>query len=275
MVGSLAILAPERFSLARDFWYYAFDDTTARIEALQRRYGVQVEHEVGPDFLPAAWMGPPAHGAAAPIDAFELSRVVHQLPALLGHYPERVLRANLRSVRLSRTLELFGAPYGGTSFENHVYLTSRGRAEGYTAHYLALLFHHEFSSVLMRNHAFPTEAWLATNPPEVRYAVDVVEILGSIAQNRDMQGSDALYRIGLLAEYAMVSIEDDVNLYAEVAFVEPSRLAVLAGRYPVVRAKTELLQRFYLSIDRDFAALFDRILPRGAGVSAAPEPTAE
>jgi len=246
-------------ALLKDLWVYAFTDYMSEIRRLEEEYGVKVQHRIGPDFLAPEWRRPPVNGRVTEIGRLELSRYARLLREVLAQYPEKVLRQNLNAVYLSGSLELYGQQYGGTSIGRSIYLTSSGREEGFDDLYMEQLFHHEFSSILMRDYRLPVDEWLAANPPDFQYSTRIQEILHAIANNRETEGSEELYRQGMLTRYSTSTVENDVNVYAETVFTDPVRMKELTAEYPTVRKKYLLLKAFYLSIDRSFARVFDRI----------------
>lgn len=246
-------------ALLKDLWVYAFTDYMSEIRRLEEEYGVKVQHRIGPDFLAPEWRRPPVNGRVTEIGRLELSRYARLLREVLAQYPEKVLRQNLDAVYLSGSLELYGQQYGGTSIGRSIYLTSSGREEGFDDLYMEQLFHHEFSSILMRDYRLPVDEWLAANPPDFQYSTRIQEILHAIATNRETEGSEELYRQGMLTRYSTSTVENDVNVYAETVFTDPVRMKELTAEYPTVRKKYLLLKAFYLSIDRSFARVFDRI----------------
>jgi len=140
-----------------------------------------------------------------------------------------------------------------------MYLTDSGRKEGFTDFYIKQTFHHEFSSALMKNHDFPIERWLDANPPDVKYETDFEKYLRSIAQDRDLQGSEYFYQRGMISKYSYSTMENDFNLYAQTVFNEPKRMKDLVKKYPLIRKKYEILKEFYLSISPKFSNTFDPI----------------
>jgi hypothetical protein len=234
-------------------------DIAAAVSDIESRYSVTVVYEIGPDFFPPELSADPYNAKAQPIRRRDLAHLLQLIPAWLDKYPKAVLSENLRSIRLCRSAELFGVNLGGTYSDRDIFLAAAGTAEGYDDRQLELAFHHEFSSLFIFRHRFPGEAWLAANPPELTYPEEWEEWLESAERDRDLRGSDALYRQGLLAEYGRSSIENDFNLYAEIAFTDPELMKRLMAQYPVVRAKYLVLKSYYLSISPEFAAWFDRI----------------
>jgi len=63
-----------------------------------------------------------------------------------------MLAANLKAVYFLKEMAFFNTPFGGTNSADNLYLTSNGITLGYTNDYIEQTFHHEFSSILFRNH---------------------------------------------------------------------------------------------------------------------------
>lgn len=234
-------------------------DVAEAVREIEERYGVTVEYEIGPDFLPAEWQAPPAEGRAEPITDRALKRYLRLLPSWLDKYPTTVLNEDLKGVRLCGRLEFYGVAYAGTSTEDHVYLVNDPRESGITDRFLELTFHHEFSSLLMYRHLFPVYDWADANPAGFEYMTEWDDVLEAVDSRPSMEGSAELYERGLLAEYGLTNLENDVNLYAEVTFTEPRRMKQLIGTYPVVRAKYDVLKSFYSSISPEFESWFAQI----------------
>jgi hypothetical protein len=156
-------------------------------------------------------------------------------------------------------LWLHGVGAAGTSTDRYVYLVSEGRREGYDDRFLELTFHHELSSLFLYNHAFPVHDWVEANPDSFQYMTDPDQVLKVVEGRRRLDGGPADYRQGLLASYGRTNLENDVNLYAEMAFGEPDRMRQLIDEYPVIRAKYRVFKSFYLSITPTFDDWFARI----------------
>jgi hypothetical protein len=233
-------------------------DVDARAQDIQTQYGVTIVYEVGPDFLPAAWLESPTDGEAQPIGEAELARVLRLLPGWMDKYPTAVIQANLERVLICGRLLFYGTGAGGTTYENDLYIANRGPTHGYSDRVLELTFHHEFSSILFRNYMFPVWDWAAANPPGFEYLTEWDDVLEAI-ERAETEGNEALYREGLLAEYGRTELENDFNMYAELALTDPARMKALIDGYPVVRAKYEVLKAFYLAIDPTFEGWFIRI----------------
>lgn len=241
-----------------DVGHRLFGDYRGTLVALERKYGMAVEYDDAVGSLPELWRVAPADGQATAIDEVGLSRYARILPVELEKYPPEVIAANLDNIYLMGTLRLFGVDYGGTSLEKSLYLTGGPRVKGYDDHYLESLFHHEFSSILLRQHSFPESRWKALNPTGFEYTENDEEVLLAIASG-ELKGSETLHQQGFLAEYGRTTLENDFNVYAETVFVDPDRMQSLVNEHRAIREKYKLLKDFYLGVSPDLQDVFARI----------------
>jgi hypothetical protein len=70
----------------------------------------------------------------------------------LKKYPTSALQKELKAVYFLKSMKFYNIGYGGTNSNDALYLTNNGEMLGYTELYLEQTFHHEFSSILYRNH---------------------------------------------------------------------------------------------------------------------------
>lgn len=260
LLAGLAFVLKGQSGGQLQYWpTYLLTDYKAALNQLARQYQVNIIATLDDDFIDLAWRGNPANGKASPISDYELARFSKLLPRFFQSYPVAIIQNDLQAIKLSAALEFHGVSYGGTSHGATLYLTSTGHANGYTDEYIAQLFHHEFSSLLMRKYPFPVKQWTASNQPDFTYAKNTTEILRSIREDRDMTGNEALYKNGFLSKYAMSTLENDFNTYAETLFTDPMQLARLVKTYPKIKQKYQLLKRFYLGIDPGFLPVFELV----------------
>lgn len=229
-----------------------FTDFEKQIDDIEQLYGIELEAELEKTIIPEVWVNPPASGKVEAIAQSNLCRAVSILSQELKKYPPEVIRSNLKSIYLLKSLSFYGVEYGGTSLGRSLYLTAGDRSEGYSEYYFSSLIHHELSSLLFKVYAFPEEKWSAINPKDFHYAKSDQEILNAIETHADLEGSDKLYHNGFLADYGKSTLENDFNLYAELAFVDPKKLHTLSKKYPIIKKKAELVKKFYMNISGDF-----------------------
>lgn len=229
-----------------------FLDFEKQIDDIEQLYGIELEYKLEKTIIPELWVNPPASGTVEAIAQSDLCRAVSILSRELKKYPSEVIRSNLKSIYLLKSLSFYGVEYGGTFLGRSVYLTAGNRSEGYSEYYFSSLIHHELSSLLFNSYAFPEEEWSAINPKDFHYAQSDQDILNAIETNTDLEGSDKLYHNGFIADYGQSTLENDFNLYAELVFVDPKKLQTLAKKYPIIKKKAELVKKFYMNISGDF-----------------------
>lgn len=197
--------------------------------------------------FPSEWQQSPINASAEVIDGNEIQRSSLISIKALSKYPPELLRLNLRTIYWVRKMTFYNVGYGGTNSTFALYLTNDGEKLGYTDNYLEQTFHHEFSSILLRNYpAFlDTMAWKAANDPGFRYN-DPEDGVGAIRNNASSQELDtSISSKGLLTQYAMSSIENDVNTFAQNLFTPSTGFWEIVERYPRVKRKLQLMILFY------------------------------
>ena len=167
----------------------------------------------------------------------------------LAGYPREVVRRNLDAVYLLGELTIYGKSFGGTTSWASIYVKSQGVEKGFTEPFLLNLLHHEFSSILMRNYAFPKAEWQKLNPKGFRYLENDVDALD---WSEPYHQEKSLWLDGFLMKYSTSSIENDFNTMSSWMFTRPDELRRLARRYPRLQSKLDLAIGFYKSIDRRF-----------------------
>jgi len=166
----------------------------------------------------------------------------------LAFYPVPVIQQDLRSVWIVRQLAIpDGLGIGGT------YDDARGAVvlavPDTSVNTMAAGFHHEFSSILMRKHAFPHAAWRACNAPGFHHGRGGIV---AIRKGQVAGGSPALYAQGFFEEYGRADLENDFNTFSEMMFTCPIKAMKLIKQYPRLRAKWKVWMDFYHRIHPAF-----------------------
>ena len=131
---------------------------------------------------------------------------------------------------------------------------------GYTDFYLEKSFHHEFSSILFRNYGLllDTVEWKKTNGNVFDYN-DPESGVGAISSKKSSEELDtALARIGMLTQYAMSSLENDINTIAQNLFLPDNNFWDITDHYPLIKKKVKLLVAFYNKISPIFTEQYFR-----------------
>jgi len=199
------------------------------------------------DIFPKSWRPDPIHASGHEIDRREIARSKIIITRALSKYPEKMLEYNLKAAYFLKDMKFYGVGFGGTNSSDAVYITNQGVSLGYTDKYLEQTFHHEFSSILLRNYPsfLDTNAWKAANATGFIYN-DPENGVGAIRNNQSSQALDTLLcRKGLLTQYAGSDIENDVNTFAQNLFAPERDFWNYVDRYPGIKKKTDLLVNFY------------------------------
>lgn len=252
-LGLYLLQGEKLIELWSDRWCLVFENVEEKIEEIELQYGIDIKYDVGDNAIPELWKNPPSNGAATPITRYNLCRYFPVLSRELKKYPANIIRRDLSTIYLLSSLSFYGVQYGGTSIGNSIYLTGGARSEGYTDAYFASLLHHEMSSIFYRTYHFPKEAWSSINPENFFYAKTDNQVLKAIAKGDKLKNNTSLYREGFLSTYGYSTLENDFNLYTEMAFTHPQQLRSLVEKYSRVRQKADLMKSFYMKISEDFS----------------------
>lgn len=224
------------------------------------RTGVSIRCDVDSQMFPVAWQGGAIQASAMPLDRSEVDRSVACATAALGVYPTELVKRNLRTVYFAKELRFFHIPYGGTNSLDAVYISNMGASQGYTDAFLRGAFHHEFSSILLRNYAdqFDRAAWREANAPGTEYRDGGTQAIAD--GSADMKYRPKYNVDGFLNQYGTASIEEDFNTYAEALLSGDREFWGVVARYPRVAKKKDLAVAFYKSLDPQFTEDFFRTL---------------
>ncbi|MBI5856799.1 MAG: hypothetical protein HZB42_04035 [Sphingobacteriales bacterium] len=206
------------------------------------------------DAFPEEWQSAPTSAASEPIAKSEISRSKSAIVAAISKYPAGLLKLTLKSVYFFKSMSFFNVGFGGTNSNDAVYVTNDGESNGYTDSYLEQTFHHEYSSILMRGYSrfLDTIAWKNANIPGFDYN-DPEAGVGAIRNNESSQSFDtALCKKGFLTQYAISSLENDLNTLAQNLFKPDEDFWIYFDTYPRIRQKVKLLVAFYGKLDKSF-----------------------
>lgn len=221
---------------------------------------VRIEFEYSSTIFPDTWQVAPVNAWGDPISTSEITRSKRVMIKALNKYPDAVLNENLSTVYFLKNMRYFGVPYGGTNSYNAVYITNDGIESGYSDLYVEQTFHHEFSSILFRKYAafLDTADWKSANLSGFDYN-DPENGVGSIRKNESSQDIDTFFcRQGFLTQYALSSIENDINTIAQNLFSPSQGFWRIADSYPRIQKKVTLLISFYNKISPLFTEVYFR-----------------
>ncbi|MBL0912589.1 MAG: hypothetical protein IBJ09_09470 [Bacteroidia bacterium] len=219
-------------------------------KVLDKRSGIPIYFECGAETFPAYWHTPEISAECSSLDREERDRSAELVKKAMAKYPVAVLQQNIKKVYVLKTIRFYGQPFGGTNSLDAVYLTNNGVSLGYTDSYIEQVFHHEFSSVLLRN--FPAEldtgAWVHNNTAP--YGKGGVYALQSVSAGTVF---DSLYwKHGFLYQYAQSDMENDFNSFAENIFAPNPGFWDAISHYPALQNKLNLIIAFYNRLNPAF-----------------------
>lgn len=224
--------------------------------------GVPVLTEFTAETFPASWQTADIRATAVSLSAEERARSLKVVAKAFSRYPDAVLDRELERVFVLRRINFYGLDYGGTNSSDTVYLANDGAANGYTDSYLEAAFHHELSSIVLRNHMarFDVDGWKAANPTGFRYGD------GGTAALRTGQASTAvderLMADGFVSQYSKASLEEDFNMVAECLFMGRESFWRGVDRHPALAKKAQLAIALYGTLDPVFNEAWFRTLSK-------------
>lgn len=228
-------------------------------EPIASKYGVKIVYKIDKNFAPMLFTGQRiAFDRIEPIAYQVLAKYPSILGKALKKYPERVIRKYLDAVYFAKTMETEGIKASGTCgfFIWSVYLADDGKKDDKRAE---RTFHHEFSTVLLRQTGFLINPWEEQNPKEFKYLYETIK------NRRDIRisgkGTKSDYEDGFITDYGRTTFENDFNEYAAMIFTAPREFKKIMDQYPRVRNKFKLWLEFYHKIDPVFteAYFFERL----------------
>lgn len=211
---------------------------------------ITVSFRVDPAIFPREWQTLEIDPCADRLPSTDEDTCVAALQAELNHYPARMIESNLKNVFIGQRFTFYGLQYGGTNSSDSLYLALPNWHDRNQAfRFLGRAFHHEFSSILLRNQSskFPYADWQKALPVGFAYRGDGTQALREGTSSTRYEA--AYNERGFLAEYSTSSLEEDFNLYAEAILSGDAAFWKLYENYPSVAAKADLVITFYASLD--------------------------
>jgi hypothetical protein len=222
--------------------------------------GVEIFFPAGRSDFPHQWLYKKVNAEIQPLCRDEESRVEDILSRAFSKYPAELLRTCLDKVYVIKTMKFYGLPYGGTNYRHSVYLADDFSDPYFTDSYIEQVFHHEFSSVLIRyfNAFFAHQKWVSVNPPSFRYGNGGADAIRKGQASMDLDPD--LIEQGFLSQYSTASLEEDVNVFAQFLFTGGREFWRLVDLNDNIREKTRILISFYHQLDPVFTESYFRSL---------------
>lgn len=176
----------------------------------------------------------------------------------LSKYSAELIKDNLAAVFISGTIKSNGIKAGGTVLGKWIYVSADQADVSRNPETYAETFHHEFSSILKREHNFPTIRWALANKPGFKYPENKMDIIKAAASENRGNPKEAhqWHDSGFVHDYGMSSMVNDFNTYAELAMAHPEKLIQLSEQYPRIRLKTSIFVEFYTKLSPELKEYF-------------------
>lgn len=230
------------------------DSWQTQASQIEQRYGIAIEFEKIE--FPPYWKGSSAKWI--PIPEKKRSNALKKLKIDLSHYDAKFLNDHLNKIFLIYRLSFEGLPYGGTNdhFNKWIYLQDYWLGDN-AAHKHAMGFHHEFSSIVlkMNKNKFNIQNWKNANPPDFWYRFNRSTSANIKSGRTQLVGNKELYDSGFLCPYGTLTMEDDINTYAQYMLAKPAFLKEYMDKHPRILQKASMLNEFYRTVGHDTEGL--------------------
>lgn len=262
--------------VSQTFWLPLFDHWRCERIALEleQQYGLVVRYGDPSEF----YVPPLLPTVNNPDEGYFIGRAdeVFVLAALRGirealaKYPLELIKKYLTAVFISGKITIYGVEGSGTYIQSWIYLAALEKHKHADSDFYERTFHHELSSLFLKNVNFPSIRWQLANEPGFKYLPSQKDVVraASHENRRDPKEAASWYRAGFVHYYGMSSMENDFNMYAEMAMTHPEELKKLADQYPRIQAKTSILVDFYSGLAPELAEYM-----ASAGLTKTPEST--
>jgi len=177
--------------------------------------------------------------------------VLEELREALRIYPPELIKKYLSAVFIAGEIKDDGWSSGGMYWNSWIYLNASLYADDFRpSRPYAMVFHGELSSFFFSRADFPVAEWASVNDPNFQYFTNDDDIVRAAARKsqRDPKEAPSWYRSGFVDDYGMSSMENDFNMYAELAMGQPAKLIELAKKYPKLAKKTSIFVKFYCGL---------------------------
>lgn len=223
------------------------DEQLAQIQA---QFNVQIHYQYDTNlFFPAEWQNPTLALVASEIEVAEVTRLLPIIQQFLAAHPASVIQQDLEHIYLLKELGFRGKNYGSTHKGKSMYIICDGVGKRYDDQFMACRLHSEFSSILLKHHAFPSSAWNQINPEGFTYSGTGFEVLDnpSCYDSTDRSCSE-----GFLVNYCRSSLENDFNMISSWLFTKRGDLNTLSQQHAKLRQKQTIAEQFYTSISGQY-----------------------
>jgi len=252
-----------RFSLIRAYYLFVLlylfpSGVFCQIKIKDTLSCVEIRFDVSDKTFPSSWQNKKINPQAEPLAKYEVGNVINCLEETFTKYPETILCKYLKRVFVFKSMHFYNVPYGGTFYKSTVYITDDNENLNCSYDLLENYFHHEFSSILLdKNTCFlKKKKWKKLNPAGFHYGKGGLQAI--VTGSAEMSFDPELNERGFLTRYSEASLEEDFNVYCQNIFNGGPSFWKLVDKVPKIKAKTDLVIRFYQLIDKSFTEEYFR-----------------
>ena len=236
--------------------FICFISIYANSQGTDERTGIQIFFKIDKEAFPKSWETEEISAKGTSLDKIEIDRSLKVIIKALSKYPIELVKENIAKIYILKSIEFYGQEFGATNSNDVIYIANNGELLGYSDFYIEKSFHHEFSSILLRNYPklFNEEKWKRIN--KISYGNGGVQAL---KDSKDSQSFDSLLALnGFLFEYATSDLENDFNSFAENLFNPSDEFYLLVDKYVGIHQKYKLIIEFYSKLHKSLTEDFFR-----------------
>lgn len=215
-------------------------------------YNIEIKFLCDSNTFPSMWKNKEINAKATNLDSSEIIRSKKIISKALLKYPIDLIKLNLTTIYVLKSLEFYGIAYGGTNSISCIYISNSGVQEGYTDFWIEQKFHSELASILLRNYSFLFDKtkWISSNDPDIQYGNSGVD---AIKNGKATTAFDnELNKKGILYLFAISSMEEDFSSYAENLFISNLGFWEITNMHKKARKKMIQVVNFYNKINKSF-----------------------
>ncbi len=220
--------------------------------------GIKIIWVTENDMFPEDWSENPINSSAISLEKTEINRSLEVIISVLNEYSQELLSNNIERIYILHSLNFYGVSFGGTNSMNRIYLSNRGEQEGHTNLWIKQSFHHELSSILLRNYPeyFDENSWHQINPTDFSYGEGGSNAI--IDGNANTEIDIAYLQFGFLNQYSTSSLENDFNEFAKNIFKSEMGFWNFVDTHNQIQQKVTLTIDFYNNLDPMFTENYFR-----------------
>lgn len=196
-----------------------------------------VRYDGKASIFPPSWLDRKIRAKATAADTSLFYKDTAGLVSAWSKIPQGVLEGEVQKVYVVGSLKFNGQQFTGTNSGDAVYIAGGDKDE------TERTFHHELSSILLRNHPddILEASWRALSPAlRTGNSASAVK-----AGYYSVKYDESLMEKGYLTPYSLSNWENDFNMYAENIFCGGKQFWTLLDKYPKALEKARLVIKFY------------------------------